>query len=117
MPNNIPVFTISLDFELYWGIFDKVLLKERLEYFANTREVIPQMLALFEAQQVRVTWATVGMLFAKDWTEWSALIPAKSPTYSDRKLSAYRLKKEYESDNSLSNFFFAPELVEQIHNT
>jgi hypothetical protein len=117
MVKDIPVFTISLDFELYWGIFDKVPLAERIEYFANTRKVIPEMLSLFEAQQVHVTWATVGMLFAKDWEDWSASIPEQKPSYHNNKLSAYRLKEEFGRDVSLKSCFFASELVERIQFT
>lgn len=117
MTKDIPVFTISLDFELYWGIFDKVPLAERREYFANTRRVIPEMLSLFKAQQVHVTWATVGMLFANDWEEWGASIPTLRPTYHDHNLSAYRLKEEFGRDGNLKYCFFAPELVEKIQHT
>ncbi|SIR10647.1 polysaccharide deacetylase family protein [Pontibacter lucknowensis] len=117
MNNNIPVFTISLDFELYWGIFDKVPLTDRRQYFKNTRQVIPEMLSLFEKHQVQVTWATVGMLFANDWNDWTNAIPSLRPTYHNDQLSAYRLKEEFGRDGSLKNFFFAPELVAHIHNT
>lgn len=117
MPTNIPVFTISLDFELYWGIFDKVPLQARERYFATTRRVIPQMLAMFEAQQVQVTWATVGMLFARDWEEWRAAIPAQQPGYQNPQLSAYRLMELYGQDRQWQECFFAPELVRQIHET
>ncbi|WP_299702392.1 polysaccharide deacetylase family protein [uncultured Pontibacter sp.] len=117
MPNNIPVFTISLDFELYWGIFDKVPLADRVEYFANTRQVIPHMLDLFETQQLHVTWATVGMLFAKDWQDWSAAVPIEMPSYHNGQLSAYRLKSEFGRNGRLNSCFFAPELVKQIHRT
>lgn len=117
MTNDIPVFTISLDFELYWGIFDKVPLQERKEYFAYTRKVIPQMLTLFEQQQVQVTWATVGMLFVKDWNDWTNAIPKLRPSYHNGQLSAYRLREEFGRDGSVNDFFFAPELVQQIHQT
>ncbi|MDO6390243.1 polysaccharide deacetylase family protein [Pontibacter sp. BT731] len=117
MINDIPVFTISLDFELYWGIFDKVPLVERRQYFQNTRRVIPEMLALFEQQKIKVTWATVGMLFAKDWTDWTTAIPALRPSYHNDQLSAYRLKEEFGRDGSLQDYFFAPELVELINQT
>lgn len=117
MIKDISAFTISLDFELYWGIFDKVPLADRKGYFENTRRIIPEMLALFEQQQVQVTWATVGMLFAKDWTDWTTAIPALRPSYHNDQLSAYRLKEEFGRDSSLNNFFFAPELVEQIKQT
>ncbi|EJF08476.1 polysaccharide deacetylase family protein [Pontibacter sp. BAB1700] len=117
MIKDIPVFTISLDFELYWGIFDKVPLADRKQYFANTLRVIPEMLSLFESQQIQVTWATVGMLFAKDWSDWTNAVPALRPSYHDNQLSAYRLKEEFGRDGSLKDFFFAPELVQQIHQT
>jgi hypothetical protein len=51
---------ISLDFELVWGIFDHITLKDKVTYFDNTLNVIPQMLELFEQNRVEVTWATVG---------------------------------------------------------
>ncbi|ARS36159.1 polysaccharide deacetylase family protein [Pontibacter actiniarum] len=113
---NIPVFTISLDFELYWGIFDKVPLKDRYQYFENTRKVIPQMLHLFEQEQVHVTWATVGMLFANDWPDWSALAPAEKPAYSNKKLSAYS-QQELHGKAELEPYFFAPELVKKVADT
>ena len=57
------IFTISLDFELHWGGFEKWSLPQYQQYFFNTRKVIPQMLSLFEKHEVHVTWASVGMLF------------------------------------------------------
>lgn len=117
MLKDIPAFTISLDFELYWGVFDKVDLKDKTTYYDNTRRVIPEMLSLFEREQVHVTWATVGMLFAKDWEEWAQSVPAVVPTYENARLSSYRLKEIYEEDQQLNSYFFAPELVDQIRNT
>ncbi|MBX0333250.1 polysaccharide deacetylase family protein [Pontibacter sp. HSC-14F20] len=117
MIKDKPIFTISLDFELYWGIFDKVPLAERKLYFANTRRVIPEMLTLFKQQQVHVTWATVGMLFAEDWKDWTTTTPFVQPSYHNGRLSAYRLNEEYGHDDSLRYSFFAPALVEQIHQT
>lgn len=117
MLKDIPAFTISLDFELYWGVFDKVDLKDKTTYYDNTRRVIPEMLSLFEREQVHVTWATVGMLFAKNWEEWAQSVPAVVPTYENARLSSYRLKEIYEEDQQLNSYFFAPELVDQIRNT
>lgn len=117
MLKDIPAFTISLDFELYWGVFDKVALADRISSYDNTRRVIPQMLSLFEREKVYVTWATVGMLFAKDWEDWAASVPAVVPTYEKEALSSYRLKETYSKDKQLDSYFFAPELVDQIRNT
>ncbi|CAN5790605.1 polysaccharide deacetylase family protein [soil metagenome] len=114
---DIPVFTISLDFELYWGIFDKGHLEGRKEYFANTRTVIPQMLSLFEKKRIHVTWAIVGMLFAKNWADWALAKPAQLPTYKDGKFSSYRLQEAYGTDAANEQFIFAPELVSLIQQT
>ncbi|SFG32704.1 polysaccharide deacetylase family protein [Pontibacter chinhatensis] len=114
---NIPVFTISLDFELYWGIFDKTALEGRLEYFNNTLQVVPKLLSIFKKEQIHVTWATVGMLFAGDWQEWRQYNPAQQPTYINKYLSAYRLKDLYGQNSTLDTNFFAPELVMQIATT
>ncbi len=70
---------ISLDFELLWGVFDKVDYKEKVNYFNNTRKVIPEILNLFSEYQIHCTWATVGMLFNENWTEWQKNLPSTPP--------------------------------------
>lgn len=117
MLRDIPVFTISLDFELYWGIFDRVPLEQKKHYFENTRQVIPDMLAHFEREKVQVTWATVGMLFAENWDDWTAYKPAAVPSYENQALSSYRLKDLYAGKSDFDSCLFAPALVEQIKNT
>ncbi|WP_162051932.1 polysaccharide deacetylase family protein [Pontibacter pamirensis] len=115
---DIPVFTISLDFELYWGIFDKVPLESRYTYFDNTRQVIPQILSLFKQNNVHASWATVGMLMAADWDDWRSFTPAALPDYTNKKLSAYRLDKDFAMENGqVSRYFFAPDLVKAIRDT
>lgn len=46
---------ISLDFELVWGVFDHIQIKNKVSYFNNTLLAIPQMLALFEKNAINVT--------------------------------------------------------------
>ncbi|AKD01945.1 polysaccharide deacetylase family protein [Pontibacter korlensis] len=114
---NIPTFTISLDFELYWGVFDKVALDIKQSYFSNTRRIVPELLALFAQEEVHVTWATVGMLFARNWKEWQEYQPVQQPTYANKQLSAYRLQELYSQNSPMSTSFFAPELVKHIAST
>src|SRR5689334_7868297 len=95
------IFSISLDFELHWGGFEKWRLEipnskiqnpgSRVynQYFLNTREVIPKMLKLFEDHEVHVTWATVGMLLHKSKKELLENAPAIKPSYKVQNLSAY----------------------------
>lgn len=114
---EIPILTISLDFELYWGVFDKVALETKQTYFSNTRRVVPELLDLFAQEEVHVTWATVGMLFAMNWQEWQEYQPTRQPTYAKKQLAAYRLQELYSKNSTLDTNFFAPELVKQIANT
>src|SRR5688572_12173796 len=111
------IFTISLDFELHWGGFEKwrlsgsgfrdsgsavhpVTRNPQLgthnsqpatfdQYFLNTRRVIPQMLALFERYGIHVTWASVGMLMHSNFESLQKNFPAVRPTYQHSELSAY----------------------------
>lgn len=122
-------FTISLDFELHWGGFEKWPLQGAdhplpvtghkatyNQYFLNTRKVIPQMLSLFERYETHVTWATVGMLLHNSKEELIRNAPAKKPTYTVPELSAYHYIDHMGigEDEKNDPFHFAPSLVKQI---
>ena len=109
-------FVISLDFELIWGIFDVVDYESRKQYFRQTRDVIPEILKLFGDYGIHATWATVGMLFNKNWEEWEKNIPEVVPNYRKPKLSAYEFGKSIKSTLT-EEFCFAPNLVQQIGET
>lgn len=108
------IFTISLDFELLWGIFDKVGATYKPEYFSNTRDLIPKMLEQFAKAEVEVTWATVGMLFAENEEEWESYSPEYQLSYRDPRYSAYHWVKK---NGIRPEVHFAPELIRQIINT
>lgn len=113
-PKAPGVFVISLDFELLWGIFDKVGESYQSEYFAATRRVIPEMLDRFAKNQLEATWATVGMLFAENEEEWKAYCPESPPTYRNKRLSAYEWAQKH---GLRPDVHFAPELIEMIVRT
>lgn len=104
---------ISLDFELLWGVFDKVDWREKQEYFRNTRKVIPEILELFEKYEISCTWATVGMLFNENWDDWNQNIPEVIAEYENKKLSAYDYGKSIQHKET-EEFCFAPDLIRQI---
>lgn len=108
-------FIISLDFELIWGVFDTVDLRKKEQYFLNTRKVIPQVLSLFEEYNIHATWASVGMLFNNDWTEWQKNIPVGKPQYVSNSLSSYSYVKKINKTGNL-DLFFAPEIIREINN-
>jgi len=114
MLKNQGALVISLDFELIWGVFDKVRIEEKKEYFSNTLEVIPKILNLFEQNQISATWATVGMLLNHNWDEWNSNIPNILPNYQNSNLSPYQYGKQ---NQRLENekYFFAPDLVSIIN--
>jgi peptidoglycan/xylan/chitin deacetylase (PgdA/CDA1 family) len=105
------IFTISLDFELHWGVFDKRGREERRRCYDNTLRLIPQMLELFAKHNAHVTWASVGSLFVRDVEEWNTYRPTIEPRYSDPKYSPYN----WVASNGLSNdkawAHFAPDLI------
>jgi hypothetical protein len=45
---NTGAFTISIDFELYWGVRDTRSLDAYREHLDGVRQAIPRMLGLFE---------------------------------------------------------------------
>jgi len=108
------IFTISLDFELLWGIFDKVGTKYNPRYFEHTRQIVPDMLDVFAANQIKATWATVGMLFAENEEEWRQYTPTQIPSYRDSRLSAYEFVK---ISGLKPEVHFAPELIKAIIDT
>lgn len=110
-------FTISLDFELHWGGFEKWPLNDsKKQYFDNTRELIPELLDLFVRHGVHVSWATVGLLMHKNSELLAQNSPALQPAYAQENLSAYHfMQNEGIGENELSDpYHFAHSLIEEI---
>ena len=116
-----PLFVISLDFELYWGMFDKVSLAEYGDNIKGAHTAIPEMLALFKKHEIHATWATVGMLMSTNKEELIQYLPSKElqPQYSNMKASAYEHIATYtiQEDQSTDPYHFGQSLVEEIIRT
>ena len=95
-------FTISLDFELYWGMRDKVTLDAYRENLLGVWSAVPKMLSLFEQEQIHVTWATVGFLWYKDVASLTAAYPEVIPVYEDRHLCPYHYLESIRQEASAS---------------
>ncbi len=104
---------ISLDFELVWGLFDHINVFDKVAYFDATLAVIPKLLNVFEKENIHVTWATVGMLFNKNWEEWYANKPNLLPTYQNHNLNPYQYGDKFRN-SGLDRFFFAPAVIAAI---
>ena len=112
-------FVISLDFELLWGVRDHA---EKSTYGKNVigaREAVPQMLALFAQNDVRATWATVGLLFCKTRDELMEMSPPEvlRPRYANPALSNYSYFDEVGRNESEDPYYFAGSLIDQISAT
>jgi peptidoglycan/xylan/chitin deacetylase (PgdA/CDA1 family) len=112
---------ISLDFELFWGMFDKHTLASYGARIKGERTAIPRMLALFERYGIHATWATVGMLMARNRSELEKHLPPPNlqPRYTDMRISAYEhlTSDVVGSDESSDPYHYGPDLVAQIQKT
>lgn len=106
------VFTVSLDFELYWGVRDKRSIAEYRENLLGVRGAISELLKLFSEYGIHATWATVGFLFFKDSDQLKRNLPVRQPQYLDENLSPYQY---IENNIDLQvEYHFAPDIIESI---
>lgn len=111
---NEPIFIISLDFELFWGVAETRTVAGYRSNIEGVWVAIPKMLALFKRYGVRVTWATVGMLMCRNHSQWREIRPSIMPGYVRQQCSTYALDAVAREHPKL---FFARPLVEQILST
>jgi len=90
--NNITggFITISLDFELFWGVRDVATIKSYGKNILGAREAIPKILNVFKCNQISATWATVGFVTFSNKRDLLAHLPDQFPEYVDQKLDPYR---------------------------
>ena len=108
------IFTISLDFELFWGVRDHRTLESYGENIRNVHNVVPRLLQLFSTYNIHCTWATVGFLFFNEKKEMMSYLPLERPVYQKKEYDPY----SYIEQNQLEKVYhFAPALIEQIKKT
>ncbi len=110
------ILTISLDFELYWGMRDKVLLEDYHENLLGVSKAIPMILDLFKKYEIHATWATGGFVFYNDWNSLIEDLPTNKPSYNNKVLSPYIYIEKFQRNNSLKKYHFAPTLIKKIKN-
>ena len=108
------IFTISLDFELFWGVRDHRTLENYGENIRNVHLVVPRLLELFTKYSVHCTWAAVGFLFFKEKQEMLSYLPAQRPDYDKKEYDPYPYLEKNELE---TRYHFAPALIEQIKKT
>jgi peptidoglycan/xylan/chitin deacetylase (PgdA/CDA1 family) len=110
--NAPPKVVWSLDFELRWGLHDRLGMdfdayRKNLE---GAREAVPALLRLFAQRGVRATWATVGALACRDWDEYFRRAPPP-PRYANPRLAFTR---RYADLDAKGRLHFAPDLVRLV---
>lgn len=63
------VLVVSLDFELIWGMVDKIYDKNVLKKVNNVKLVVPKILDLFKTYEIHATWAIVGLIMSENKEE------------------------------------------------
>jgi len=110
-------FVVSLDFELHWGVFDKRSVSEYQENLENVKLVVPKLLKLADDYDVKLTFATVGFLFAENKEELLESNPTLLPTYTNPNFSPYRTLDNIGANEKDDEFHYAPSLINQIQQT
>ena len=116
--NHTGTFVISLDYELLWGVWDVTTKEKYGVNITGVKEVIPALLKLFADYNIRSTFATVGILFAKNKDELLTSLPDTKPSYNNAEYNVYL--KEFNSmgaDETDDPYHFGYTLFEMIKNS
>ncbi len=108
------IFTISLDFELHWGVHDKRSVAQYQQHLHGVRAVVPALLTLFRQYQIHATWATVGMLFAENKSQLLAWQPSHLPQYLQPHFSPYPSFKNIGNHHQDDPYHYALDVIKQI---
>jgi len=112
--NENGIFLTSLDFELYWGMRDKIPLEKYKKNILGARKAIPRILKLFAKYEIHATWATVGFLFYNTREELIHNLPSKRTHYINSNLIPYDHIKNIGFSEEEDPFHFAPSLIKTI---
>jgi len=108
------LFVVSLDFELHWGVRDKLGVGAYRDNLLGEWDVVPALLKLFAKYGIHATWATVGFLFFESKTELLCNLPQNQPNYVRSELSPYASLAEIGESEREDPFHYAPSLIRQI---
>ena len=107
---------ISLDFELSWGIFDAKSINSYKYNLLNVRHVIPRLIALSDIYNINISFATVGLLFAKTKEELLNAIPDIRPSYANSNYNPYKIIDSVGNFEDDDPYHYANSLIKMIAN-
>ena len=105
----------SLDFELMWGVRDHRSVSDYGDAVLGVRKALPELLRLFDMFGVKATWATVGLLFARNRKEMLDHFPDIRPEYQNTTLSPLNAVRELiGEDEAADPYHYGRSLVDQV---
>jgi peptidoglycan/xylan/chitin deacetylase (PgdA/CDA1 family) len=107
-------FIISLDFELYWGVRDKLTIEQYGNNIKGVHDAIPRMLDAFNEYGISATFATVGLLFFETKQQLLAGLPGTKPQYQNSNLSPYGHINSIGNSYKEDSYHYAPTLIKAI---
>ena len=109
--NKQGIFTISLDFELFWGMRDKTTIENYSNNLDGVEQAIREILKTFNQYQIHASWAVVGFLFYNNSTLRNNL-PKILPKYANKSLNPYSyIENNLDLDKK---YHFASHIIEKI---
>jgi peptidoglycan/xylan/chitin deacetylase (PgdA/CDA1 family) len=84
-----PFFTISLDFELFWGVCDVASVQRYGPNILGGRKAIPIILSLFKDYNIHATWGAVAMASFENKKELMRYLPGIKPVYENKEIDPY----------------------------
>ena len=99
---------------MFWGVADSRSIAEYRSNIEGEWVAIPKMLRLFKQYGINASWATVGMLMCRNYSQWRDIRPTVMPGYLRKQCCPYSLDLIVRENPKL---FFARPLVEQILDT
>ncbi|WP_274476222.1 polysaccharide deacetylase family protein [Mangrovimonas aestuarii] len=105
---------ISLDFELHWGVFDAMSFESYKENLLKVWDIIPELIEMSDRYNVKLSFAPVGFLLAKNKSELLGVCPTEKPTYINGKFNPYRLFDSLGESEKDDPFHYALPLINTI---
>lgn len=106
---------VSLDFELMWGVRDHRTVSEYGDAVLGVRQALPGLLRLFDIYDVKATWATVGLLFARNRKEMLSYFPDVRPEYRNETLSPLKaIREQIGEDEAADPYHYGRSMVDQV---
>lgn len=105
---------ITLDYEKIWGVFDFESYDSFKEKAQKVDDVVHRLIKLADDYQVKLTFNTVGFLFAEDFSDLKKYQAEVKPKYEDKQLNAYDFAKVNEQCSDDDVVFFSHKTIEKI---